>query len=139
MVLWTDDSKLPASDACNRCLCCTNNVRLHCPVQVPDIPSTKVSVRGLLFVSQHNTFLGKEFLASRPNPRLVDHPLSAVRGCLFNIFAAIRSGGISSIRNLRMHHALVTETHLSLFDSNTCFSFNQKTTLSSTCARGSMI
>jgi hypothetical protein len=27
-------------------------------------------------------------LAPRPNPRLDDHPLSAVRDCLFNIFAA---------------------------------------------------
>jgi len=31
----------------------------------------------LLFVSQHDTFYGEE-----------DHPLSAVRDCLFNIFAA---------------------------------------------------
>jgi len=30
-----------------------------------------------------------EELLYRPIPKLEDHPLSAVRGCLFNIFAAI--------------------------------------------------
>jgi hypothetical protein len=33
-------------------------------------------------------FHGEELLASRPTPKLKDHPLSAVRDCLFNIFAA---------------------------------------------------
>jgi hypothetical protein len=33
-------------------------------------------------------FYGEELLASRPTPKLEDHPLSAVRDCLFNIFAA---------------------------------------------------
>ena len=31
---------------------------------------------------------GEELLASRPTPKLQDHPLSAVRDCLFNLFAA---------------------------------------------------
>jgi hypothetical protein len=40
--------------------------------------------------------------------------LSAVRDYLFNIFAAaLHIGGRSSIRNLRMRHAVVTGTHLS--------------------------
>jgi hypothetical protein len=30
----------------------------------------------------------KELLAQRPTTKLEDHPLSAVRDCLFNIFAA---------------------------------------------------
>ena len=43
-----------------------------------------------------------------------DRHVSAVRNCLFNIFAAtLRIGGRSSIRNLRLHHAVVTRTHLS--------------------------
>jgi hypothetical protein len=55
-----------------------------------------------------------QLLAPRPNPKLKDHPLSAVRYCLFNIFAAtLRNGGRSSIRNLRTRHAVVTGTHLS--------------------------
>jgi hypothetical protein len=33
-------------------------------------------------------FYGEELLAPRPTPKLKDHPLSAVRECLFNIFAA---------------------------------------------------
>jgi hypothetical protein len=48
------------------------------------------------------------------NPKLEDHPLSAVRNCLFNIFAAtLHTGGRSSIRNLMARHFLVTGTHLS--------------------------
>jgi hypothetical protein len=33
-------------------------------------------------------FYGEELLAPRLNTKLEDHPLSAVRDCLFNIFAA---------------------------------------------------
>jgi hypothetical protein len=43
-----------------------------------------------LFVIFHNklTFCGEELLALRSTPKLEDYPLSAVRHCLFNIFAA---------------------------------------------------
>ena len=34
------------------------------------------------------SFLGEDFLASRPSPKLQDHLLSAVLHSLFNIFAA---------------------------------------------------
>ena len=58
-------------------------------------------------------FYGEQLLAPRPTPKLED-PLSAVRDCLFNIFAAtLHIGGRSSIRNLRTRHAVVTGTHLS--------------------------
>jgi hypothetical protein len=54
-------------------------------------------------------------LAPRPTPKVEDHPLSAVRDCLFNILAAtLHTGGRSSIRNLKTRHAVVTGTHLSL-------------------------
>jgi hypothetical protein len=33
-------------------------------------------------------FYGEGLLAPRPTSKLEDHPLSFVRGCLFNIFAA---------------------------------------------------
>jgi hypothetical protein len=33
-------------------------------------------------------FYGEELLAPRPTPKLEGHPLSAVRDCLFNVFAA---------------------------------------------------
>jgi hypothetical protein len=53
-------------------------------------------------------------LAPCPTPKLQDHPLSAVRDCLFSIFEVIlHIGGRSSIRNLRARHAVVTGTHLS--------------------------
>jgi hypothetical protein len=59
-------------------------------------------------------FYGEELLALRPISKLENHPLSAVRDCLFNIFAATPPiGGRSSIHNQRMHHAVVTGTHLS--------------------------
>jgi hypothetical protein len=45
-----------------------------------------------------------------------DHPLSAVRDCLFNIFAAtLHIGGRSSISNLRTRYAVMTGTHLSRY------------------------
>jgi hypothetical protein len=42
------------------------------------------------FFTFRNTFIfyGEGLLAPRRTPRLEDHPLSFVRGCLFNIFAA---------------------------------------------------
>jgi len=60
------------------------------------------------------SFYGEELLAPRPTPKLGDHPLSAVCDCLFNIAAAtLHIGGRSSIRYLRIRHAVVTGTHLS--------------------------
>jgi hypothetical protein len=54
-------------------------------------------------------FDGEALLAPLPTPKLEDHPLSAVRDCLFNIFAAtLHIGGRSYIRNLRTRHAVVT-------------------------------
>jgi len=58
-------------------------------------------------------FYGEELLAPRLTPKLEDHPLSAVRDCLFNIFApTLHIGSRSSIRKLRTRHAVVTGTHL---------------------------
>ena len=55
----------------------------------------------------------EELLVPRQSPKLEYHPLSAVRECLFNTFAAtLHTGGRSSIRNLRTPHAVVTGTHL---------------------------
>ena len=57
-------------------------------------------------------FYREGLLAPRPTPKLEDHPSSAVRDYLFNIFAAaLLIGGLSSIRNLRTRHAVVTGTH----------------------------
>jgi hypothetical protein len=45
-------------------------------------------------------FYGEQLLGPRPTPKLKDHPLSAVRDSLFNIFAAtLHIGGRPLNRN----------------------------------------
>jgi len=70
----------------------------------------------------HNktSFYGEELSALSSTPKLEDHPLSAVRDYLFNIFAAtLHIGGRSSIRNLKARHTVVTETRLSRLHRHT--------------------
>jgi hypothetical protein len=79
---------------------------------------TKVSAQIRGFVCEYFItkvrFYGAELLAPRPTSKLEDHPLSVVRDCLFNIFAAaLHTGGRSSICNLRTCHAVVAGTCLS--------------------------
>jgi hypothetical protein len=53
-------------------------------------------------------FYGEGLLAPRPTTKLMDHLLSFVRGCLFNIFAAnLQLEAVSSLRYPRTRHALV--------------------------------
>ena len=60
----------------------------------------------------YDSFYGEELLAPRPTPKLEDHTLLVVHGCLFNIFAAtLHTGGRPSIRNLKTRHFVVTGTH----------------------------
>jgi hypothetical protein len=62
-----------------------------------------VHVRGFLWIFVTRLFLyGEELLAPRPTSKLEDHPLSAVRDCLFNRFATSLHiwRPFSSIRNL---------------------------------------
>ena len=59
-------------------------------------------------------FYCEQLSAPRPTLKLQDHPLSAVRDCLFKIFASIlHIGSRFSFRNLRTRHTVVTGTHLS--------------------------
>jgi hypothetical protein len=53
-------------------------------------------------------------LAPRPNPKLKDHPLSAVYESLFDILAVTLYylETVSSIRNPKMRHAVVTGAHI---------------------------
>jgi hypothetical protein len=72
-----------------------------------------LSVR--IFTKNICFFYGEDLSATRPTPKLEDHPSSAVRDCLFNIFAAtLHIGGRPSIRNLTTRHAVVAGTNLSL-------------------------
>jgi hypothetical protein len=85
-----------------------------CPPLVP-IQSISPGPRLSVWRFRNNIrFYGEELLAPPPNPKLKDHTLSALRNCLFNIFAGtLDIGGRSSIRSLRTRHAMVTGTHLS--------------------------
>jgi len=62
----------------------------------------------------YDSFCGEELSEPRPTLKLEDHPLSAVRYYLFNIFAAtLHIRGHSSIRNQRTRHDTVKRSHLS--------------------------
>jgi len=78
---------------------------------------SKVSVQVRGFLCEHfvtRFFFTEELLGPPTNPKLKDHPLSALRSYLFNMFAStLHIEGRSSIRNLRTRHAVVTGTHLS--------------------------
>jgi len=55
------------------------------------------------------SFYGEELSKLRPNPKLEEHPLSAIHDYFFNIFeATIHTGGRSSIRNLWTRQVVVT-------------------------------
>jgi hypothetical protein len=98
-------------------------------VQASNIPSTKFLIPFPLLRSYQRispcvrhqfVFCNKihfygELLAPRPAPKLEDHPLSALRNCLFSVFAptrTVRIGGRSSIRKLTTRRAVGTGTHL---------------------------
>jgi hypothetical protein len=53
-------------------------------------------------------FYGEGLLAPRRTPKLEDHPLLAVRDCLFSIFTATLRTPEDFIRNLRTRHTVVT-------------------------------
>jgi hypothetical protein len=59
-------------------------------------------------------FYGEELLAPRPTPKLEDHPLSAVHGCLFRIFASNTPNleVVFFTCNLRTRHAMVASSNL---------------------------
>jgi hypothetical protein len=60
-------------------------------------------------------FYGKEMLALRPTPELEDNPMSAVRECFFNIFAAtIHNGDRFSIKKLRTRN-IMCPSHMCFF------------------------
>ena len=64
-----------------------------------------------VWVFLNKAFYREGLLAPRPIPKLENHPSSAVRDCLFNLFAAtLLIGRRSSIRNLMTRHHVVTGT-----------------------------
>ena len=66
-----------------------SQVPATCPYPEP-VPKDQSSQRLSVWTFRNKIrFYGEELLASRPIPKLEDHPLSAARDCFFNIFAAI--------------------------------------------------
>jgi hypothetical protein len=63
---------------------------IHFNIVHPPTSFQRISPCPRLLVNFRNKiiFYGEELLAPRPTPKLEDNPLSAVRDCLFNIFAA---------------------------------------------------
>ena len=52
------------------------------------IPKDQLESEAFLMFHNIPSFYGKELLALYSNPKLENHPLSAVRECLFNTFSA---------------------------------------------------
>ena len=50
----------------------------------------------VFMVRKEAIFYGEELLAPRPTPKLGNHSLSALRECLFNIFAATLHTGMGA-------------------------------------------
>ena len=97
-------------------------LKLHIPRTKSHVPfsllisyqSISSGPRQVFMFRNKVSFYGDESLAPRPTPKLEYHPLSAVRDCLCNIFAAtLHAGSRSFIRNLRTRLALLTWTHSS--------------------------
>jgi len=66
-----------------------------------------------LTVPQHNTFLRWGVVNTSPNPQAGGLPLVVCPRLIIYSPATLHIGGLSSIRNLRTRHAVVTGTHLS--------------------------
>jgi hypothetical protein len=90
--------------------------RIHKPPRNPRLPVW--TFRKMI------CFYSQQLLAPRPNSKLEDHTLSAVRDWLFNLFAAtVHIGGHSCICNMKTCHAVVAGTYLSR-DEGGCWCSN---------------
>jgi len=70
------------------------------------------------------SFYSVELSALCPTPKLEDHPLLAVRGCLFNIFAAtLYTKSHFPIHHLRTRDAVVTGNQFSWHRTTSSFKF----------------
>jgi hypothetical protein len=84
------------------------NPKVHCRIHKSSQSRPEASVH----VSWQ--LLRRGVVNPSPKPKLKGHPLSAVRDCVFNIFApTLHIWDRSSIRNLRKCHTVVAVTHLS--------------------------
>jgi hypothetical protein len=65
-----------------------------------------------LWVILNMCFLRRGIVNTLPNPPAGGPPLVGCSWLLIQFMAILHIGGCSSIRNLRMHHAVVTGTHI---------------------------
>jgi hypothetical protein len=98
--------------------------RISCPFSITSVlPNDQSRPKDVSMYRNYASICGEVLLVRRPNAKLKDRPLSAVRGCLFNIIVAtFHIGSRSSIRNLRTRRAVLIRTHLSWID---CRYFNR--------------
>jgi len=93
-----------------------SQVSATCPEtdQLRSYQGMNPDMRQVFMFRNKASYFGEELSSPHQTPELEDHPLSAVRSCLFSIFAATRHiGGRSSICNMRTCLAVVTGTDLS--------------------------
>ena len=99
-----------------------SQVPATCPFPEPFLKSCQgisPGSRPSWMIRNMTRFCSEELLAPRPTLNLEDHPLSAIRDCLFNIFAdTLHIRGLSSIRNPRTRLGVVTGAQLSRFDKS---------------------
>ena len=78
-------------------------IHLHVPFSLlRSYQSINPSPRQVFMFRNKPSFYGEQLLTPRPTPKLEDHPLSAVRNSLFNIFTfTLHIGDRCSIHNLR--------------------------------------
>jgi hypothetical protein len=69
-----------------------------------------VQAQGFMWSFVTSLFFTVRSLVPRSNPKLEDHPFSAVRDCLFNIYSQLpsKTGCVSFVRSLKRRHAVVT-------------------------------
>jgi hypothetical protein len=85
------------------------NTHFHIPLHKSFIQKIRPGPRLIDPFRDEFVFYGEGLLAPHPTPKLEHHPLSFVRGCIFNIFAAnLLLEAVPSIRNPRTRHAVVT-------------------------------
>jgi hypothetical protein len=102
------EGSLPSSQELSTCTYPALN-QSSIPLPGSFIQKIRPGPRFIVPLRNEFVFYGEGLLAPRPTGKLEDHPLSFVRGCLFNIFSSnLELEAVPSNRNPRTRHAVVT-------------------------------